>query len=105
MLADKVAELLIDVEASLRQMNLWSDESPSPEAMASTEPFAIDTMGFEQWLQFIFLPIMYQLIESGQPFPPECSIAPMAEEYFRGSDMPSRSLQRALVEIDRLLTS
>ena len=27
--ADKVAELLIDVEASLRQMNLWQEETPT----------------------------------------------------------------------------
>ncbi len=101
----KVAELLIDVEASLRQMNLWQDQPPSAEAMASIQPFAIDTMGFEQWLQFIFLPTMYELIEKGQPFPTECAIAPMAEEYFRGSELHSQPLQQALAEIDRLLTS
>lgn len=103
--ADKVAELLIDVEASLRQMNLWQEEPPSAEALASTQPFCIDTLGFDQWLQFIFLPTMYQLIESGQPLPTECAIAPMAEEYFRGSELPSQSLENALSAIDRLLSA
>ncbi len=103
--ADKVAELLIDVEASLRQMNLWQDKPPPAEALASTQPFAIDTLGFDQWLQFIFLPTMYHLIENGQQLPTECAIAPMAEEFFRGSELHSRPLELALEEIDRLLTS
>lgn len=102
--ADKVAELLIDVEASLRQLNLWQDEPPSAEALASTQPFCIDTLGFDQWLQFIFLPTMYQLIDSGEALPTECAIAPMAEEYFRGSELPTRALEDALAEVDRLLT-
>ncbi len=102
--ADKVAELLIDVEASLRQMNLWREEPPTDEALASTQPFCIDTLGFDQWLQFIFLPTMYQLIESGQDLPTECAIAPMAEEYFRGSELPTQALQEALAAVDRLLT-
>lgn len=103
--ADKVAELLIDVEASLRQMNLWQDEPPPAEALASTQPFCIDTLGFDQWLQFIFLPTMYQLIENGQTLPTECAIAPMAEEYFRGSELPTQALEQALAEVDKLLTA
>ena len=103
--ANQVAELLIDVEAHLRQMGLWQAEPMPPEAFESTQPFSIDTMEFHQWLQFVFLPTMYRLIESSQPLPTECAIAPMAEEYFRGSELPSQPLERALAEVDRLLTT
>lgn len=103
--ADQVAELLIDVEAHLRQMGLWQAEPMPAEAFESTQPFSIDTMEFYQWLQFVFLPTMYRLIESSQPLPTECAIAPMAEEYFRGSDMLSRPLEKALARVDQLLTA
>ena len=101
---EQVHALLIDVEAQLRQMGLWQDEPPAPEALASSQPFCIDTLGFEQWLQFIFLPTMYGLLESGQPLPTECGIAPMAEEYFRGSDLPTQALERTLTAVDRVLS-
>ncbi|WP_258876037.1 YqcC family protein, partial [Pseudomonas aeruginosa] len=30
----------------------------APEALASPEPFCVDTLALEQWLQWIFLPRM-----------------------------------------------
>jgi uncharacterized protein YqcC (DUF446 family) len=103
--AQQVHALLIDVEAHLRQMGLWQPEPPPPDALASAEPFCIDTLGFDQWLQFIFLPTMYGLLESGQELPTECAIAPMAEEFFRGMALPSQALERTLAAVDRVLTN
>ena len=100
----QVAALLIDVEAHLRQMGLWDSEPPPAEAMQSTQPFAIDTLEFYQWLQFIFLPTMYRLLEDGEDLPTECAIAPMAEEFFRGSELPSLQLELTLARVDKLLT-
>ena len=54
-----VAEVLIDIEAELRRLGLWDAAPPPAEALASTEPFAIDTLTPPQWLQFIFLPTLY----------------------------------------------
>ena len=101
---DQVAALLIDVEACLRRMNIWEAAAPSAEALASSEPFCVDTLDFPQWLQHIFLPTMYAILEAGQVLPGECGIAPMAEEYFRGLGLPSRELESALAAIDQLLT-
>ena len=72
--------------------------------MESTQPFAIDTLEFYQWLQFIFLPTMYQLLEDGQDLPTECAIAPMAEEFFRGTELPSLQLELTLARVDKILT-
>ena len=49
---EQVHALLIDIEAQLRQMGLWQAVPPSPEALASSQPFCIDTLDFSQWLQF-----------------------------------------------------
>jgi uncharacterized protein YqcC (DUF446 family) len=101
--ADKIACLLIDVEAGLRQLNLWEVQSPPAEALASTQPFAIDTLNFAQWLQHIFLPTMQRLLENQQALPKECAITPMAQEYFSGMGLPSAKLESALAAIDQLL--
>ena len=45
---EQVAALLIDVESGLRQLNLWELRSPPAEALASTQPFCIDTLNFAQ---------------------------------------------------------
>ncbi len=99
----EVAEVLIDVEAQLRQLGLWDKIPPSTEALASTEPFCVDTLTLPQWLQFIFLPTLYQMLEEGTPLPDRCGIAPMAEEYFRGAQLPVEELQQSLRRIDELL--
>ena len=46
----KLADLLIDVERELRVMQLWELHSPSLQALASVEPFAVDQLSFSQWL-------------------------------------------------------
>jgi uncharacterized protein YqcC (DUF446 family) len=101
---EDVAVLLIDIEAHLRQLDLWEADHPGEEALASVQPFCIDTLSFSQWLQFVFVPTMYALLESGDALPTECAIAPMAEEYFRGLALPSAELERALAAMDRLLS-
>lgn len=101
----RVASLLIDVESALRQLRLWSSERPSAEALASQQPFCIDTLSFPEWLQHIFLVRMRQLVETRGPLPGQCGIAPMAEEYFRGQAMQGTLLVEALQRIDEELTA
>ncbi len=100
----EVAEVLIDIEAQLRQLGQWQMERPTAEELASDLPFCVDTLTFPQWLQFIFLPTIYTLLEEGQTLPERCGIAPMAEEYFRGTGLGGGALVAALVRIDKLLS-
>ena len=100
----EVAAVLIDIEAELRGLDLWQATAPSAQALASEQPFAIDTLTLPQWLQFIFLPTMYRLIEARSPLPGQCGITPMAEEYFRGSKLPIAELLDALERVDTLLS-
>ena len=100
----EVAALLMDIEAELRQLGLWDKLPPPPAAFASEQPFSIDTLTLPQWLQFIFLPTLYRLLEEGQPLPGRCAIAPMAQEYFRGLGLASGALELALQRVDRMLS-
>ncbi|QFU76948.1 YqcC family protein [Halioglobus maricola] len=101
----EIAEVLIDVEAQLRQLSLWEKIAPSTEALASTEPFCVDTLTLPQWLQFVFLPTIYRMLDEQSPLPEKCSIAPMAEEYFRGSELSVGGLVAALQRVDQLITT
>ena len=100
----EIAALLIDIEAELRRLQQWQAEPPAAEALASTEPFCIDTLTLPQWLQFIFLPRMYALMELQQLPPGKCGIAPLAEEYFAPLKLDSAVLQRQLEQLDQLIS-
>ena len=102
--ADEIAVLLLDVEAQLRQLGLWQQQPPSAHALASTQPFCVDTLSFVQWLQFIFLPKMHSVLQSGQRLPGECDIAPLAREYFKGQTLAGLPLVATLEAIDRIIS-
>lgn len=101
----EVAAVLIDIEAQLRQLGQWDKVPPSADALASDQPFCVDTLTFPQWLQFIFLPALYSMLEEQQVLPERCGIAPMAEEYFRGTGLASGELVESLLRMDQLLSA
>ena len=103
--ANQIADSLLAIEMELRRLGLWSTETPSPEALQSTQPFAIDTLTFVAWLQFIFIVRMKDLLEGDQPFPAVSGIAPMAEEYFRGREQLGAVLILELEKMDDLLSN
>jgi uncharacterized protein YqcC (DUF446 family) len=99
-----VADRLLSIEAEMRRIGVWSGEPPSAEALASTQPFCIDTLAFTEWLQFVFLVRMKIIVEQGHGLPDVSGIAPMAEEYFRVRPEPGEALARELEAIDRLIS-
>ena len=101
----RLTDLLIAVEQELRVMQLWELQSPPPEALASVAPFAVDHLSFSQWLQFLFLPRTYEMIETSAPLPNSCSIAPMAEEFFKVEQREAATIILKLAAIDRLITA
>jgi uncharacterized protein YqcC (DUF446 family) len=96
----EVTSLLIDIEAGLRQLNLWQQQPPAQAALQSRQPFCIDTLNFPQWLQFIFLPRMYGLIEAERLLPDKCQIGPMADEYFKPLGFDADSLVHSIYCLD-----
>jgi uncharacterized protein YqcC (DUF446 family) len=101
----EIASLLIDIEAELRRLRLWQAELPTAEALASTEPFCVDTLTFPQWLQFIFLPRMHALMTVEQLPLGRCEITPLAEQYFGGGKLDVLALLRALDALDQRINS
>lgn len=99
-----LAQALFDLERELRELDLWESHSPPASALASSQPFAVDTLAFYQWLQFLFIPRLMRLVEHRAALPKACCVAPMAEEYFRPRAESGAEVIAVLERIDRLIS-
>ncbi|MBW5814337.1 YqcC family protein [Yersinia kristensenii] len=97
---NQVRQSLQNIELAMRAIDLWQSVPPVVEAFESNEPFNIDTMYAEQWLQWVLIPRMYALLESKGPLPTRFAITPYFEEALSGEGRPDCSL--LLVELQRL---
>ncbi|MCV6625970.1 MAG: YqcC family protein [Cellvibrionaceae bacterium] len=100
---EAVAAALLQLQQVLQQQGLWQQQAPSAEALASSQPFCIDTLDFHQWLQFIFLPRMGELVQARAQLPPRCGIAPMVAEVYRAKPEIIAALEPLLLQLDELL--
>ncbi|WP_438283761.1 YqcC family protein [Pseudomonas alabamensis] len=99
----EIADHLLLIERELRVQGWWDHTPPSEQALASSVPFALDSLRFEQWLQWIFLPRMTQILEHGLPLPYASGILVMAETVYVDRPEQSRELRRLLAAFDQLI--
>jgi uncharacterized protein YqcC (DUF446 family) len=100
---ERIAEVLLEVEANLRTSGKWEQQPPDSRDLSSTQPFCFDTLSFEQWLQWIFLPRMKRIIEQQKPLPPRSGIHVYAHEYLRNSDLSTGRLLKLIKRFDDLI--
>ncbi|MGV8917779.1 MAG: YqcC family protein [Pseudomonas sp.] len=100
----EVADQLLLIERELRVLGWWSESPPSEQALASPEPFCVDTLDFEQWLQWVFLPRMKIILEQNLPLPNASGILEMAEMVYATRQNEVAVLQQLLAQFDRLIT-
>lgn len=98
--AQKVLHYAEMIEAEMRRLGWWRSEPPTPEQMKFTKAFAMDTMSFQQWLQFVFLPRVREAAARNQ-FPSSSSVAVVAVREFDGYP-EVETLTRLLTEFDQL---
>lgn len=101
---EKLCQLLNQLEDELRLQNLWQNEKPSEQALASSLPFSMDTLTFEQWLQFVFIVKMRLLLQLKKALPEAISVSPFAMEYYKSLTIESSQIIALLTRIDLLLT-
>ncbi|QRY79549.1 YqcC family protein [Pseudomonas sp. PDNC002] len=99
-----IADQLLLIEREMRAIGLWGSESPSLERLSSVEPFCVDTLTMEEWLQWIFLPRMKLIIESGADLPQASGIRAIAEEAYAPQGVRAAALLNALGAFDRLIS-
>lgn len=99
----EVADQLLLIERELRVRNLWASSPPDAHALASREPFCVDTLSFEEWLQWIFLPKMKLILEGNQALPTTSGILAMAEMVYQSDLAQMSGLLQALKAFDELI--
>lgn len=100
-LYSKVERKISGIEAEMKRIGYWSLEPPPDEAYSFQKAFAMDTMAFSQWLQFIFIPRVRSIIELKGDFPSESMVAAQAAREFEGDENAS-DLVTLLSEFDGL---
>lgn len=100
---NRIADVLLEVEANLRISGMWDAYQPAQEALVSSQPFCFDTLRFEQWLQWIFLPRMKQILEHSKPLPSKSSIFVYAQETLHKYDPPAANLLTLIKRFDDLI--
>ena len=101
---DNLPLLLNELEQELQRLNLWDVTSPSAESLASSEPFCVDTLALNQWIQWIFIPRLRALIEGNLTLPSNCSILPIAEEFCGQQSSDCSQLLVIISKIDKCLS-
>jgi len=98
--------LLHALEAALRDADFWEAQPPSPQALASSMPFMVDTLRIEQWLQWVLLPRLHALLDARAPLPASCSVHPLAEHEWaqRHPGPASQAALAVLLAIDGQLS-
>lgn len=70
----------------MRRIGLWAAEPPPQEAFNFKAAFAMDTMPFANLLQFVFMPRVRQIVETGGDFPGDSQVGAQAVREFDGID-------------------
>ena len=99
-----VAGLLGELTAEWQRRGPWQEEHRGKEALASELPFCVDTLSSDQWLQFVLIPRMEQLVMLQAPLPTSVSLYPMASEVYKNELAEMASLLRLIGRFDLLLT-
>ena len=77
------------IESELKRIGWWRDEPLPAEMYNFSQAFAMDTMPFQYWLQFILIPRVRGIVESRGDFPRQSNVGAQAIREFDGLDEAS----------------
>jgi uncharacterized protein YqcC (DUF446 family) len=96
-----VARKIGEIEAELKRLGRWQD-TPLPEAAyKDMGPFGMNTMAYEQWIQFVLIPRVREILVSKGEFPRKSQVGVLAVRDFDG-DLEADKLVTLLCEFDEL---
>src|SRR4051812_1238432 len=81
---DRIAAKADEIEAELKRIGYWQAAPLDPAAYNFTRPFAGDTMSFPQWLQFVFLPRVRDLVAKRGELPDSSMVGAYAGRELDG---------------------
>jgi uncharacterized protein YqcC (DUF446 family) len=75
---------LDEIVAEMKRIGFWQAEPLKPEQYDFRSAFALDTMAFNQWLQFVFVPRVEQILASQGTFPARSQVGSQAIREYDG---------------------
>lgn len=90
------------LENELKQINRWSETPLAPEKMVNMGAFGCNTMSFEQWIQFVLIPRIDQIVRDQDSFPEGSDLGTYAIRNF-DSDPETGGIESTLVAIDHII--
>ena len=91
-----------EIETELKRLNRWSHEPLHEKQYEDMGAFGINTMTFEEWIQFILLQRIEEIIQEQGDFPAGSSVGVQAVRVFDG-DPDASQLQSLLSELDYII--
>ncbi len=73
-----VAAKVDAIEAEMKRIGMWQAEALPAEKLEFQRAFGGDTMAFEQWLQFVFIVRVREIIAARGRFPSGSQVADQA---------------------------
>jgi uncharacterized protein YqcC (DUF446 family) len=71
------------IQAEMQRIGMWQEQPPAAEPLEVTQAFGGDKLSFEQWLQFVFLPRVREIIDQKARFPSESQVSTKAFREWR----------------------
>ncbi|KGD75042.1 hypothetical protein HA49_07160 [Tatumella morbirosei] len=88
-----ILQRLAQLEQILRDHQLWQQSAPEPQALSSDQPFCLDTLHPLEWLQWVLIPRLAALVETGGELPANMAVTP----YFEMALEPQLSVRPVLL--------
>lgn len=98
----EMGQALNELEQELRASGIWAVQRPEARRLQSVAPFCIDTLSFVEWLQWVFLPRMDELVVKRGLLPGAAHLSPMGEQAFIHLGRHQQRLLSLLERIDQL---
>src|SRR6478735_3224862 len=98
----KVSAKATEIKAELKRLNRWQHEPMSAEKFENMGAFGSNTMAYEQWIQFVLLSRIQEIINERGEFPSDSNLSTYAIREFSG-DYEASHLQDLLYDLDRII--
>jgi uncharacterized protein YqcC (DUF446 family) len=98
----KLDKILKDIEAQLKSNGDWSSGILEEYDLIDMGDFGINTMEFPQWMQFVMLPRLREMITNKDGFPTKSQVALKAEEVYSMNDEPTEGQSQLIMILEEL---
>jgi len=98
----KASAITDALEAELRRLGRWAERRPPPEAFENMGAFGGRTMAFEQWIQFVLLERIREIVRTRAVFPSSSQVGVYAVRELDG-DQDADELRSLLSTLDWII--